>query len=207
MNADTAMGFLKGRRSIRSYTAEPVPREDIERMVEAASWAPSGSNTQNWRFVAVTTRETICAMAEEVRGTVDSLAAKIPSPRAVNELTAYSRYYAFFDKAPLVFGIVGKPYGSIAARIYERYDLIKGYSSGAELQGPSAAIQNLLLMAHALGYGSCWMTGPMIAREALERILDVNAPDRLVAIVPVGKPAATPKAPARNPVSEILAYK
>ena len=207
MDPDNAMELIKGRRSVRSYTSEPVSRDDIEHMVTAASWAPSGSNSQNWRFIAVTSPEIIRSMAQSVHETVEGLKGKIPSPRAVKEFTAYSSYYAFFGKAPLVFAIVGKPYESLAGRIFERYDLMKNYSSGAELQGPSAAIQNLLLMAHALGYGSCWMTGPMVARDPLEKILDIQLPDRLVALVPVGRPAALPQAPPRKPLEELLTYR
>ena len=44
---------IKGRRSVRSFTNKPVERELLERLIEAAIWAPSGGNAQTWRFVAV----------------------------------------------------------------------------------------------------------------------------------------------------------
>lgn len=59
------------------------------------------------------------------------------------------------------------------------------------LQSVSAAIQNLLLVAHSLGYGTCWMTGPLVAYRELEEILGVDAPWELVALVPLGVPAAS----------------
>lgn len=44
---------IKGRRSVRSFVDKPVQRALLERLIEAAIWAPSGGNAQTWRFVAV----------------------------------------------------------------------------------------------------------------------------------------------------------
>jgi len=49
--------IIRSRRSIRSYESKEVPREVLERLVEAARWAPSGSNLQPWQFVIVTDEE------------------------------------------------------------------------------------------------------------------------------------------------------
>jgi nitroreductase len=46
--------LIKARRSIRRYQKKEVPKEVIERLIEAARWAPSGVNIQPWHFVAVT---------------------------------------------------------------------------------------------------------------------------------------------------------
>lgn len=51
------------RRSIRDYTAEPVSDADLERLLRAAMAAPSAGNQQPWRFVVVTERETLQAIA------------------------------------------------------------------------------------------------------------------------------------------------
>jgi len=45
---------IKGRRSIRQFTDEPIGTEALERLLDAARWAPSASNQQRWRFVVVT---------------------------------------------------------------------------------------------------------------------------------------------------------
>ena len=51
------MEAIKTRRSIRKFTDEPVPREKLEKIIEAAMWAPSGQNLQPWYFVALTKDE------------------------------------------------------------------------------------------------------------------------------------------------------
>jgi nitroreductase len=45
---------IKGRRSIRQFTDEPIGKEALEKLLDAARWAPTASNQQRWRFVVVT---------------------------------------------------------------------------------------------------------------------------------------------------------
>jgi nitroreductase len=59
-----AIEAILTRRSIRSYTAEPVAVEDVDTVLRAAMAAPSAGNQQPWRFVVTTGRETLEAMAE-----------------------------------------------------------------------------------------------------------------------------------------------
>lgn len=49
---------IKKRRSVRAYTSEKVSDEDVERLIEAARWAPSAGNIQPWEFIIVTNAET-----------------------------------------------------------------------------------------------------------------------------------------------------
>mgnify|MGYP006296892537 FL=1 len=58
------MALLKGRRSIRQYTPDPVPDELLEQVLEAGRWAPSASNRQPWRFIVIRDPEIRAAVAE-----------------------------------------------------------------------------------------------------------------------------------------------
>jgi len=49
--------LIKGRRTVREFTAEPVSDQDLEKILEAGRWAPSGKNTQPWGFILVKNRE------------------------------------------------------------------------------------------------------------------------------------------------------
>lgn len=55
---------IRERRSVRQFTAEPVSNEDLEKILEAGRWAPSGKNTQPWKFVLVKSREKRKELAE-----------------------------------------------------------------------------------------------------------------------------------------------
>lgn len=203
MNFEEFLGILKGRRSVRKYLPEDVPAADIERMIEAAGAAPSGGNRQNWHFLVVRSRGLKEKLLEAVLARSDAFAGQIDSPTAKKEYLAYTKFYDFFAQAPVLIAAVKKPYDSLTFRIMERYGMPRERRSSADVQGPSAAIENLLLAAHALGYGACWMTGPMIARMELEELLGIKAPDELMAIIPVGKPAEGTAGPKKKDVKEI----
>jgi iodotyrosine deiodinase len=66
--AESFLGIMRSRRSVRAFRPDPVPRAVIERLVEAAASAPSGANKQPWRFVCVSdpaTKHAIRLAAEE----------------------------------------------------------------------------------------------------------------------------------------------
>lgn len=54
-----ALEAIKKRRSVREYTGETIPREDLEKIVDAGRLAPSGHNTQPWDFIVVTEKRMI----------------------------------------------------------------------------------------------------------------------------------------------------
>jgi nitroreductase len=54
-----ALEAIRKRRSVRKYTGDPIPREDLEKIVDAGRLAATGSNQQPWDFVVVTDREMI----------------------------------------------------------------------------------------------------------------------------------------------------
>ena len=62
--SDILLDIIKRRRSVRRFDDATIPKEAMEQILEAARWAPSGANAQPWRFVVVTKRETLKALAE-----------------------------------------------------------------------------------------------------------------------------------------------
>jgi len=54
-----ALEAIRKRRSVREYTGDPIPREDLETIVDAGRLAATGSNKQPWDFIVVTEREMI----------------------------------------------------------------------------------------------------------------------------------------------------
>lgn len=160
MNAGEFLEILKSRRSIRKFLPDPVPAGDIEKIITAASWAPSGTNMQNWEFVIATSNEIKKSMKDAVESELAEVSEKISLAEAKNVFKTYSLNFTFFNEAPVVIAVIKKPYVSITQKIMKRYN-IQVSKTSADVQGPSAAIENLILMAHVLGYGACWMTGPL----------------------------------------------
>jgi len=164
---------IYGRRSIRSYLDDPVPDEDLEKILEAATMAPSAGNLQPWEFIVV---------RDDVR---KELLAR----------AAYGQYW--MAEAPVLvvvcanLDVSGSHYGERGRSLYS-------------IQDTAAAIQNMLLAAYALGYGTCWVGA--FDEEAVREI--VKAPKRVrpVAIITVGKPAENPRPRGRKPLIEVVHY-
>ena len=182
-----------GRTSVRKYTDEPVPREDVEAMVGLAVRAANAGNAQGWRFVAVEDAATRAAMKAAVDAAIDEMAAWPEAEGRGKDLKAYRAYATFFDEAPLVMAVFGLPYRSLAECCsykhglpYEERDRLR---QRPDIQSIGAAVQLLCTAAHAMGYGSCWMTAPVLAAPAIEELLGVEPPAQLVAVVPIGRPA------------------
>lgn len=73
------MEAVRTRRSVREFTRDPVPDEELDRLIEAAAWAPSGLNNQPWRFMKISRRSTIDEISglTKYRGVVAASAALI----------------------------------------------------------------------------------------------------------------------------------
>jgi nitroreductase len=202
--------LMCARRSIRRFKPDPVPKERLEQLIEAAVTAPSASNKQPWRFLLVTKRSTIEEMVVAVKEAIDRIACHIPEG-SVASFRTYGDYFTRFSEAPTVVVPIWKSV-TILSNLTDR-DLpltdrgqIEAMENDSGLIGTSLALQNLLLMAHESGLGASAMTGPLIAAAALKTILSV--PDRwgIVALVPVGFPDEHPAPTDRKPIDKCVRW-
>jgi nitroreductase len=177
---------IRSRRAVRQYRPDPVRKEDILTIIDAANRAPSAMNRQQWEFVVVTGKETILEMGASYRIIVEEFTRNWdPSPmRGSLSREEFIRFAESYGGAPAVIVAL-----TDAA---DNDDLRR-----ANLESASAAMENLLLAATALGLGTCWMTGPLRDEKTLRRILAVPDDREFVAVTPLGYPAEIPPAPAR----------
>jgi len=202
---------VHSRSSVRKYAPDPVPREDVEAMVGLAVRAANAGNAQSWRFIAVEDAEARAAMKAAVDTAIDEMAAWPEAEGRDKELRAYRTYATFFGDAPLVVAVFGVPYRSLADVLlykhklsYEERDRLR---QRPDIQSIGAAVQLLCTAAHAMGYGSCWMTAPVLAAPAIEALLGVEDPQRLVAVVPIGRPLTPPRPTSRHPLADVLEFR
>ena len=200
-----------GRASVRRFLPDPVPREDVTTMVELAVRAVNAGNAQLWRFIAVDDAVTRAAMRRAVDEAIDEMAAWPELAGSSKELKALRVYSTFFVEAPLVMAVFSLPYVSRGDEMLlarglgvEERDRLR---ARPDLQSIGAALQLFCTAAHALGYGSCWMTAPVLAAPAIEELLGVQPPAKLVAVVPVGRPAGAVSTTSRRPVGEVLEFR
>lgn len=202
---------VEKRVSVRQFCRDPVSPADVREMVRLAGLAPSPNNQQPWRFIAVTRSSLLRDMAEAVHARIRAL---LPDPGSEDARRAAQRvewFSTFFADAPLVVAVTRQPYASViesalAGSLTSGADInaMRGYP---DVQSVGAAVEHLLLAATELGYGTCWLSGPLVAREAIELLLDIEAPQQLAALVAVGRPATEAAAGHdRKPLDEMLRF-
>jgi nitroreductase len=202
---------VEKRVSVRQFRKDPVPPADVHEMVRLASLAPSPNNQQPWRFIAVAREPLLQEMADAVRARLRALLPVAMTEDARRAAQRVEWFSTFFADAPLVMAVTRQPYESVIVRAVAGSSLsaadVNAMRGHPDVQSIGAAVEHLLLAATGLGYGSCWLSGPLIAREALEALLGVQAPEQLAALVTIGVPAAPANAGHdRRPVDELLRF-
>ncbi len=199
------------RKSIRKYKQTLVPDEDIRKILDAGRWAPSANNTQPWSFIVIRDKALLMQMAEAVRAMIDRMIPYAESEKQAQRLAAYKgNYYTFFVHAPVVIAVCMDPYDAgtdlLLARMGYTPEQIRRLRPLPGLQSVAAAVQNMLLAIHALGYGSCWMTGPLVAQEEFSKLLNLEGERFIATLLPVGVPDEGGGARARKGIDEVTRF-
>jgi nitroreductase len=194
--------LMRGRRSVRRFRKDTVPIEMINRIVEIATWAPSAGNRQDWFFSVVTSPDVKRRMAEAVRRRWDSISAANRGSGFVAEVERYVAHFGDFADAPAVIAISARCVDSIQRHLLGDDAMA---TAGSACSAAMAA-QNLMLAAHALGLGSCCMTGALAARGELGEILELARKYEIICLIAVGWPDESPAPPARKPLTEVARF-
>jgi nitroreductase len=171
------MEAIKGRRSIRRYKSDPVPEQALQTVMEAIRWTPSWVNTQCWEVVVVRDQK---LKAE--------LSATLPKGNPA---------FSSITEAPLVLVLCGKK--GISGYYKGQPSTEKGDWHMFDI---GLAMENLCLAAYALGLGTV-IIGLFDHRKAAE-ILEVPQGVDVVAMTPLGYPAAEGSAPKRKEISDFV---
>lgn len=184
---------IEARTSVRVFRDEKISMSDVREIVRLAGLAPSVNNFQPWRYIAILNKDLLSKMADIVTEKIDNLPSSksIAAKNVKNQVTWFS---TFFKDAPVVLVLVTKPYETVlesgVALSHDEINIIRNYP---DIQSAGASIQNILLAAVDLGYGACWLSGPMFARKEIEEMLHIRAPEKMLAFVVIGKPRSESK--------------
>lgn len=202
MEADDFLGLLSTARSVRRYSAEPIPEADLAKILYAASRAPSGTNRQPFRFIVL--REGPRALRArrllgesfrrgwtrktEEEGWNQGSAADPNSPKSrVNR--AVQHYVDHFEQIP-----------AVVIACYVRYRALT-HSEGASV---FPACQNLFLMARALGYGACFSGWHHAVADELREILEIPDNVELSLTITIGRPLGRHGPLRRRPIRDTV---
>jgi nitroreductase len=185
---------IMNRRSVRSYKADPVPRDDLLKVLDAARMAPTSGNQQPWMFLVIDD------------------AGKIGELKNACMLTALDYYgdreeYKTEEGKKKLRAQVGEHFGKIfSAPVYivVLTDNQSKYPTYNIHDGPLAA-GYLMLAARALGYGTVYMTDS-IPEEVTKSVLKIPDRYKRVCITPLGIPEEWPETPEKKDLEEFVMF-
>ena len=193
---------LVSTRAIRRYTDEPVPDEVLRDILFAATRAPSGSNRQPFRFIALSRGE----VADEVKRLIGTGARKFWEAKRAED--GYDRGSGAQQDSPKA------RLARTMQHYVDNYETVPvvilacftRYRETSETDGASVypACQNLLLAARALGYGGVMTSWHYAVDTELRDLLHI--PDEVVisATITLGSPVGRHGPVRRRPLSELV---
>jgi len=170
------------RRSVRRYKPDPVPNELVNKLLDAARWAPTAGNLQPWVFYVIRDEQMKDAI---IATTFVGYDKETGNPQR------------WIKTAPVLI-LVGASTKQSKAR-YGQF----GSDMGMILD-IGACIQNLLLAATTEGLGSCWVAG--FDAEELAKVANLPKEIQPISIVTIGYPHKVPSPPPRLSVEDITTY-
>ena len=171
------------RRSIKKFNGQPVNREKLMEIIDDAVWAPNHGNREPWRLV-VACGEEVSALHALLRDLT------IPQWQDLSSEDLAKKMAPFTLPGGFVFVIVPED-----VRQKER---LEDYAAA------SSMIQNMQLLAWEKGIGSCWKTPVFLDNPKFREALNVQAGERVIAMLQVGYFDELPKAKERKTSAEIV---
>lgn len=191
---------LKKRRSIREYKKTPVKKELIEQIIQAGKYAPSAKNRQPWRFIVITNKEMIDEIANVIKKEIRKILKKrfimkyfhpsLKNDRTMKFLAAITlskEDILFFDAPVLIFIVTEKK------RLND--------------ESCSCCAQNMMLAAHSLGLGSCWIGFAQFLELNKNYLRKIGVPENhhISAALVFGHPKGKlPRAQIRKPLADVI---
>jgi len=199
--ADTVLEVLATTRAIRRYRPDPVPDDDLARILFAATRAPSGSNRQSFRFLVLRdgprAREAKAVLgagfragwaAKRAADGYDAGSGEQPDTPKARTARAMQHFVDHLEQTPVV----------VLACMVGR--------AGRFTDGGSVypACQNLLVAARALGYGGVMTMWHGLVEDRLREILAIPSDVVIAATIPLGRPEGRHGPVRRRPVGELV---
>ncbi|MBI5589946.1 MAG: nitroreductase family protein [Deltaproteobacteria bacterium] len=205
------------RRSVRMYKKEQVPEFMVKRILEAGRFAPSAGNGQPWKFVVLREPEIIQGVTETTiqickifKSLIDY---RIPGKRWRLPIAKLNILFKPADLHPMPFGAVtliadrklGLYHG--APTVIMIFKDVRGISN-PDLDCGIAG-QNMVLTAHSMGLGTCWVSFAKLAFQYTgkwKKRLGIQYPYKFTTSLAIGWPVGEPDAMISRPTHEVDWY-
>lgn len=201
---DNLWDAMYTQRAIRYWQEKPVPRDLLEKVIESAAKAPSGSNTQPWVFVVIDGEEQRQKIGDALNavyegGPLKEMIAEGQKSEDKTQRLMLKGAQSFFSKLAKAPAIV----------VPCLYKLSSPTPDPTSLEAGSSiymAVQNLMLSARALGLGTVMTTAHVLINDALREACAIPDDAYPAALIPIGYPDANFGPTTRKPVDEIIKF-
>jgi len=207
MDYSDFLDLVKSRRSIRRFRPDPIPDEFIEKIIEAARWAPSGFNSQPWEFLVVKDK----GLKDRILQLIDQhmnliAAAKVTGDKQKIRQMSLPWHDEEMDyhMAPVLIILFSDTRTKVALP-----DMGKRYSDKTRLifnSSLSCAYIYMQLAATTLGLATQWLGAMPNKVELIKQILGVPEEFELYEMMPVGYPGYKPRPKLLRPWDKMVHY-
>jgi nitroreductase len=176
------MDVLKKRRAVREYTDARIEAVAVERLIKAATLAPSGMNVQPWVFAALLDRKRIDEYGRRARSWLLENFERTGFPETLREMLEDPNFNIFYHAPALVIVLAKTPDRQAA-------------------EDCCLAAENLWLAARDEGIGSCWigLARPWLNQPQVKKELGLPEENEVVAPIVLGFAKTWPEPTGRNP--------
>lgn len=192
--------WLTTRRSIRRYQPIPIPDELIQKMLTVAIWSPSAHNRQPWRFAVIQNEDKKQQLANDmgIKLRADLRSDNVPADMVEKDV---NRSFQRITQAPLLILL------ALSMVDMDSYPDEKRQQNEWLMAAQSTAMagQNLLLAAHTLGLGACWMCAPLFCPEVVKSSLSLPDNWEPQALITIGYSAEI-KEKTRHPIENCTLF-
>lgn len=185
------LSVIQKRRSVRVYKTGKVTDEQLQAILEAARWAPSGANTQPWELIVTRDRKKM----KRIREIYDNEWRQRKREDPVNYKGLKKDYVGDVSVIVLVCGDPRTKMVYLTTR--QQADREKLFQASV-----ANAVQQMMLVAASMSLGTVWVSVREEVEPDLRELFQVPEPLRLLWIVPFGHASSWPKAKSRRKVSD-----
>ena len=195
IDPDSVFETMGTARAIRQLKPDPVPEALIDKLLWAATRAPSPGNSQGWDFIVLDDPDKKARIAVAVQNAMSRRVAAMARPDRTTRLMldGTARLIETLAEAPVIIFVAG-PVVYPPGVPQEQFTWSALYP----------AAQNLLLAARALGLGSVFTTMHMTAEPTVREVLGVPPEIKIAAMIPIGWPDAKFGPVNRLPVEQFV---
>lgn len=205
------------RRSVRNYKKEQVPEFMINRILEAGRFAPSAGNSQPWKFIVIRDAEVIKGLTDTTvkicRLFKSLIDYRIPGKRWRLPIAKFNIKLKPRDLHPVPFGAVTLIADGKLGLWHDAPTVILIFKDVRGVSNPDMdcgiAGQNMVLAAHSMGLGTCWVGFVKLAFQYTrkwKKYFGISYPYKFAASIAVGWPVGNPDGFVKRPTHAVDWY-